>query len=157
MLVVISIFSVSFHVLKYNTIGFLRLLTVVGLIAGIYYTVQTGNNYYLLASGGCFLAFIVLMRIHNKLSIRKKIKTALLEINTDEMAFLNKEKVPFGNGIEFEDLNHPYAYDLDLFGNHSLYQNINRAETYSGSSKLAALLLKTIPADELMHNQETID
>ncbi|AWG25545.1 MutS-related protein [Flavobacterium kingsejongi] len=141
---------------KYNTIGFLRLLTIVGLIAGIYYTVQTGNNYYLLGSGGCFLAFIVLMRIHNKLSIRKKIKTALLEINTDEMAFLNKEKIPFGNGIEFEDLSHPYAYDLDLFGNHSLYQNINRTETYSGSSKLAELLLKTIPADEIVHNQEAI-
>ena len=42
----------------------------------------------------------------------------------------------------FSDINsnHPYAHDLEIFGNHSLFQKINRCQTYFGQNKLAFYL-----------------
>jgi hypothetical protein len=48
----------------------------------------------------------------------RKINTALKEINENEI--LEKKTIPFENGLEFNDFHHPYAYDLDIFGEHSL-------------------------------------
>jgi hypothetical protein len=49
------------------------------------------------------------------------------------------------NGLEFNDFHHPYAYDLDIFGEHSLFQNLNRTATFIGRKKLAEQLLTLSP------------
>jgi hypothetical protein len=35
---------------------------------------------------------------------------------------LGRENHSFENGLEFNDFHHPYAYDLDIFGEHSLFK-----------------------------------
>jgi hypothetical protein len=45
--------------------------------------------------------------------------TRLKEI--EEISYLEKKTIPFENGLEFNDF-HPYAYDLDIFGEHSLFK-----------------------------------
>jgi hypothetical protein len=37
-----------------------------------------------------------------------------------KISYLEKKTIPFENGLEFNDFHHPYAYDLDIFGEHSL-------------------------------------
>jgi hypothetical protein len=37
-------------------------------------------------------------------------------------SYLEKKTIPFENGLEFNDFHHPYAYDLDIFGEHSLFK-----------------------------------
>jgi hypothetical protein len=55
------------------------------------------------------------------LLFERKINTAL-EINENEISYLEKKTIPFENGLEFNDFHHPYAYDLDIFGEHSLFK-----------------------------------
>jgi hypothetical protein len=57
-----------------------------------------------------------------KLLFERKINTALKEINENEISYLEKKTIPFENGLEFNDFHHPYAYDLDIFGEHSLFK-----------------------------------
>jgi DNA mismatch repair ATPase MutS len=100
--------------------------------------------------------FIVLMRFHSRLLFQKKIKQALLAINENEIAYLNREKIPFENGLEFNDYHHPYAYDLDIFGDHSVFQNLNRTATFIGKKTLAKQLLTLLPNEEIVRNQQAI-
>jgi hypothetical protein len=56
-----------------------------------------------------------------QVAFERKINTALKEINENEISYLEKKTIPFENGLEFNDF-HPYAYDLDIFGEHSLFK-----------------------------------
>ncbi|MCP2029751.1 DNA mismatch repair ATPase MutS [Flavobacterium sp. HSC-32F16] len=82
---------------------------------------------------------------------------AILKINEDEISYLKREKLPFENGIEFNDFHHPYAYDLDVFGEHSLFQNLNRTATFIGKKTLADKLLNLFPNETILENQEAIN
>jgi DNA mismatch repair ATPase MutS len=141
---------------KYNSISLLRLLSIVLCLVSGYYYLKTDASVYLVSSILLFIGFIVLMRIHSGLSFKKKLTEALLKINQNEITFLKREKLPFENGQEFIDFHHPYAYDLDIFGDHSLFQSLNRTGTFVGKKTLANQLLHNLPNDEITKNQDAI-
>ena len=134
---------------KYNSVSFLRLISIVLFLVFIYYYLKTSAVIYIALSIFLFGAFIVLMRIHSKLLFKKQVNQALFNINEDEIAYLERKKIPFENGHEFNDFHHPYAYDLDIFGEHSLFQNLNRTATFIGKKILAEKMLKLSPNDEI--------
>ncbi len=70
--------------------------------------------------------------------------------------FLKKEKILFEDGIEFTNFSHPYSYDLDIFGENSLFQNLNRTYTYIGKKILSQRLLGILTNDEILQNQLAI-
>ncbi|TRX01582.1 MutS-related protein [Flavobacterium gawalongense] len=139
---------------KYNSISFFRLLTIVFFLASIYYYIKTNGAVFIALAVFLFGLFIVLMRFHSKLVFQKQIKQALLEINENEIAYLERNKIPFENGQEFNDFHHPYVYDLDIFGAHSLFQNLNRTATFIGKKTLAKQLLTLLPNDEIVRNHK---
>ncbi|MFV8344195.1 MutS-related protein [Flavobacterium sp. XS2P39] len=141
---------------KYNSISFLRLLTIVFFLVSIYYYIKTSGILFIVSSVFLFTLFVVLMRIHSKVLFQKQIKQALLEINENEMVYLGRNKIPFENGQEFNDFHHPYAYDLDIFGEHSLFQNLNRTATFIGKKTLAKQLLTLSPNDEIIRNHQAV-
>jgi hypothetical protein len=141
---------------KYNSISFLRLLSILLFLGSLNFYVQNSKNLFLFSAVSFFAVFLFLMRIHTKLLFRRKLKEALIEINKEELAYLDKNVIPFENGQEFNDFHHPYAYDLDVFGNHSLFQNLNRTATYIGKKTLAKQLLTLLPNQEIEGNQEAI-
>jgi len=96
------------------------------------------------------------MRLHSKLALQKKISIALKQINDNEISYLKRETIPFENGKEFHDFHHSYAYDLDIFDEHSLFQNLNRTATFIGKKTLAKQLLTLLPNKEIISNQEAI-
>ena len=59
-------------------------------------------------------------------------------------------------GTEFLDPHHPYAADLDLFGAGSLFELVNAAHTQNGRATLAAWLLESASAPEIVARQEAI-
>jgi len=65
-------------------------------------------------------------------SLPKRLTQAIVDCNTDEIAFLEQKNIPFENGAEYNDAHHPYAYDLDIFGPNSLFQSLNRTGTFMG-------------------------
>ena len=115
----------------------LRLLLFVAGIAGIIYfrteswSVLTGIALVTL------LPFILLIKYHNRLFHRKDYLEKKAEVNRQELAALDYDTSCFDGGEEFADPAHLYAYDLDVFGTHSLFQYINRTCTEPGRRLLA--------------------
>ncbi|PXY46525.1 MutS-related protein [Flavobacterium hydrophilum] len=141
---------------KFNSISLLRLLSVFICLFMIFYYIKTNEISYLAGAFVSFIGFVFLMRMHWKLSFQKQLLIALLKINKNEISFLKREALPFENGIEFNDFHHPYAYDLDIFGEHSLFQNLNRTATFIGKKTLANQLLKLNSNEGILENQEAI-
>ena len=142
---------------KYNLISLLRLGSIALFLLSLYYYFQQNSFLYLLFSGFFLVIFIGLMRRHSRLQFQKKLNQALLNINQDELDFLKRKKIPFENGEEFQDFHHTYAYDLDIFGNHSLFQSLNRTATFIGKKTLATSLLDKTTNDEIIANQQAIE
>jgi hypothetical protein len=141
---------------KYNTISFLRLASILLFLGSIYYYTQNSGTIFIGSAVFCFVSFVFLMRMHSKLLFEKLVKETLLKINQEEVSFLEKNTLPFGDGIEFNDFHHPYAYDLDVFGPHSLFQNLNRTATFIGKKTLANQLLSLATNQEILANQSAI-
>lgn len=142
---------------KYNSISLLRLLSIFLLLFFMFYYIKTNEILYVIFAVLSFAGFIILMRIHSRLSFQKLLAETLLKINQNEISFLKREKKPFENGAEFIDFHHPYAYDLDIFGEHSLFQSLNRTALYIGKKTLADLLLHNLPEAVILENQEAVN
>lgn len=71
--------------------------------------------------------------------LKRKIQQCdrLIEINQQEINALNGDYSTFNSGKEFVDHEHPYTNDLDIFGENSLFQCINRTATIFGNNRLA--------------------
>jgi DNA mismatch repair ATPase MutS len=151
-------FSAEFENLKkkYNLISFLRLLCILFALVSLFYYIKTQQSLFEITAIILVIIFIILIRFHSKLSNRIKHLEALISINENEILFLKKEKIPFENGIEFTDFSHPYSYDLDIFGENSLFQNINRTYTFIGKKILSQRLLGILLNDEILLNQVAI-
>lgn len=141
---------------KYNSISILRLLAIVFFLVSIYYYIKNSEIVFIILAVLLFGVFVFLMRIHTKLLFQKQVNKALLDINENEISYLERNKIPFENGQEFNDFHHPYAYDLDIFGEHSLFQNLNRTATYIGKKTLANQLLTLSPNDEILRNHQAV-
>ncbi|TDE26863.1 DNA mismatch repair protein [Flavobacterium ranwuense] len=141
---------------KYNSISILRLLAIVFFLVSLYYYIKTNGIIFIILSVLLFGLFVFLMRIHSKLLFQKQVNKALLDINENEISYLERNKIPFENGQEFNDFHHPYAYDLDIFGEHSLFQNLNRTATYIGKKTFANQLLTLLPNDEILRNHQAV-
>ena len=142
---------------RYNSISILRLLSVFLCLFLLFYYIKTNEILYAAFAFLSFVGFLFLMRVHSKLSFKRELTKAILKINKDEITYLKREKIPFENGIEFNDFHHPYAYDLDIFGEHSLFQNINRTATFIGKKTLANQLLNLSSNETILENQQAID
>lgn len=139
-----------------NILSFFRFLTILlALIAG-YYFYETSNNSFIYSAFGFGIAFLVLLRMYDAKSNIKNHKEAIVAINEEEVAYLNQEKIPFDDGLEFNAVYHEYAYDLDFFGNKSVFQNLNRTYTFIGKKTLATTLLSQLSNQEITENQEAI-
>ncbi|MCL6461664.1 MAG: DNA mismatch repair protein [Flavobacterium micromati] len=141
---------------KYNSVSFLRLISIVLFFVSIYYYLKTSSILFTALSVLLFVSFLILMRVHSKLLFKKQVSQALVHINDNEISYLERKKIPFENGQEFINFQHPYAYDLDIFGEHSLFQNVNRTATFIGKKILAEKMLRLSPNDEILKNHEAV-
>lgn len=84
--------------------------------------------------------FIGLIRFHNKLFKNKTHCDKLVLINQQELDVLNGKLKNLPTGEEYIDSKHYYTLDLDVFGQTSLFQLINRTCTKIGTEKLVQWL-----------------
>ena len=109
----------------------------------------------------CTLPLIVLFFYLIKRNLRlDKIKQTLVvkkKLLEDELRALDHYFLHFENGEEFLNVEHPFAYDLDLFGEGSLFQYLNRTATVEGRQRLAGWLQKPLKEkEEIERRQEAI-
>lgn len=140
----------------FNQLAFIRLTTIsCALVAG-YFMVQSAAIVQTILFLSSLVGFIVFMRMH--LSVKKQLKQtrALVRINEEELAYLTENKLPFANGQDLINEQHPYTYDLDIFGQQSLFQHLNRTKTDPGKKALAAALLTRADHSTIRKRQEAI-
>lgn len=120
-------------------ISMLRLALFIAGIAGLYFFF---NQTTLLIICICltFLPLFILVKIHNRFFIRKEWLETQARIIQEELQALSGDYSSFEDGKEYVNPEHPYSFDLDIFGRRSLFQSINRTCTFSEkpSGKMAA-------------------
>jgi len=101
--------------------------------------------------------FFFLIKKNIQLEKIKRKTTVLKKLVDEELLALNHQFLHFKNGAEFLNTDHFFSYDLDLFGEGSLFQFINRTATISGQQKLAGWFIKpSLQKDEIEKKQEAI-
>lgn len=120
-------------------ISMLRLALFIAGIAGLYFFF---NQTTLLIICICltFLPLFILVKIHNRFFIRKEWLETQARIIQEELQALSGDYSSFEDGKEYVNPEHPYSFDLDIFGRRSLFQSINRTCTFFGKNRLAKWL-----------------
>ena len=143
-----------------NRISNYRLLTAFIGLAGAAALYRTGNFYlgagFLLAA---IVLFCYLVMEHGQLKKKRKYAIIFREINEQSLKRIKGEWIDFADtGEEFKDPEHPFAEDLDLFGEGSLFQWINTAVTYGGRQRMKEILLSPPEEGEVIcRRQEAIE
>ncbi|NQY66502.1 MAG: DNA mismatch repair protein [Flavobacteriales bacterium] len=141
---------------KFNLLGTLRLIVFGCLCVSTYLFFQNYFFIYIAIGGVVFTLFLYLLYQLEKLSRKKKIQSALIKINEDEINFIQSKIMPWDDGSEFISPSNPYTYDLDFFGPHSLFQAINRTTLHTGKQTLASHISSPLEGDKILENQKAI-
>lgn len=131
---------------KKNALGILRFGSILALIAAFYYLYSFGWIYVICATILLLFVFtqLILRDLKNKEAIQHLLH--LIKINEDEILALQHQYKQFENGAELQPKEHDYANDMDIFGQASLFQMLNRTTSEMGTNTLGHWLL--FPTDK---------
>lgn len=142
---------------KIHLIGTIRLLLVVGGMISVYIFHEDSWGTILGIVTIFLLPFILLMSLHNKLFNLRYYKETKLKLNQNELNGLHYDYSAFNGAPEEIDLEHSFSLDLDIFGDKSLYQSINRTVTFLGGKMLASWFKNPLDKKEdIIKRQEAI-
>lgn len=141
---------------KHRNLSLLRLLVAIAALTFYYVFIATHVQWELYVAIALTIAFIAMMKVHQKISKQRTFIKALEDINADEVTYLTGAGIPFGSGIEFQDDQHAYSSDLDLFGNRSLYQHLNRTSTQMGRQQFSEGLLSAADNESIQNRQHAV-
>ena len=86
---------------------------------------------------GTFIPFFLLVKLHNRLFHQKDWHETSIRHYQAELASLENDNSAFDGGKEWIDASHPFSLDLDVFGERSLFQFLNRTCTPFGKETLS--------------------
>lgn len=97
-------------------------------------------GYFLLTFILFTIPFLFLLKLHVNIRRKAELLKELIKINENEISGIHGDYSVFDPGNRFIDPSHPYSFDLDIFGDGSIYQLVNRTCTAGGARKLAEKL-----------------
>ncbi len=116
-----------------------RVLVFIVSLAALYFWF----NHFAVAIGigviGMVL-FLFLITKHTALKKQYRINKTLLKINEEELDILAGNYLNRENGTAYSNPEHDFSLDIDIFGNGSFFQYINRTALHDGAKVLAAIL-----------------
>jgi len=142
---------------KSRALGWLRLgifLSGAAACGYLFYHNNTAIGFLVLVV--FYALFLVVLKKHTHLQYTQKHFGFLKKINQEEQERLKGNLPLFETGDGFKNSQHLYTSDLDIFGNYSLYQLLNRAVSIVGKNKLASWLQSAAPAPEIESRQQAI-
>ena len=135
--------------LKRKNTGFItgELLTFGGIIAFIvcYFALHGDTKFCLLGAILCLVAYFGIRRLDDKKKEKIEHLSALIKVYQNEIKALEGDYSPFDVGEQYDNPQHPYSFDLDVFGKCSLFNRICRTITSGGSDVLALNLTRDTP------------
>jgi DNA mismatch repair ATPase MutS len=142
--------------LKRSKIGWLRLGLIILTFGLAFYFFSTSLLIgWMVVLVGVTL-FLIAVAIDAKNAEKITYHEHMLFINKEELQILQHKFNHREQGNHFLPHEHPYAADLDLFGEFSLYQYINRCTSDQGKALLADGLLGPSAKEEILLRQEAV-
>lgn len=142
---------------KIHMAGTIRLALVVGAAVTLWLCKGEGWQLLTAIAAAYLLPFAALMLWHNRLSWQKTYAETLLKLNRDELKGLDYDFSAFDGAADKCSGEHPFSLDLDLFGERSLFQSINRTVTIQGRDRLADWFSNPLTdKTEILNRQEAI-
>ena len=138
---------------QYNAIAFARLIDLLFAIVIGYKAINESSWLWGFLAAVMIVLFFLLIGKHKQIAVKRRIAKAKIAINEREIAFIEQGIYPADNGKDFEPAQHPYASDLDILGEKSLYHYLNRTHTYLGRKRLAQRLLYPDTTTILTHQE----
>ena len=139
---------------KSNLYSIIRIILFLIVLPAAYFSYEDTRLFIgILATG--FTAFMILVIKHQNLRTQRILSEHLISINTIEIDALNGKYDSLPTGSEFTDPHHYFSNDVDLFGNGSFFQYINRTATASGRRSLAKILTNN-DIEDIVSKQEVI-
>mgnify|MGYP001948995094 CR=1 FL=1 len=132
----------------------LRLMVFVATGFGVYMLIDWWQVALIVSITGISV-FIYLLSKHTDVKGKHAFHKALVAINKDEIKIAAGDFHERDKGLEFQDSNHFYSLDIDLFGRGSFFQFINRTTIKEGTVVLAEAL-KANNIEDIELRQETI-
>ncbi len=141
-----------------NRISFLRLLifVILSIILIYLFKYKLINSILLVFPLISIAGFGAAIKYYNKTGFLKKHTAFLKGINESEILREECNLEEFETGEKFINQNHHYTSDLDIFGQHSVFQLLNRTTTESGMILLSEWLSEPAPDYEIHDRQEAI-
>ena len=145
----VSRYASEVAALKRKNTGFItgELLAFGGILAFLicYFALDGDTQNYLLGAALCLIAYLGIRRLDDKNKEKIEHLSALLKVYQDEIKALEGDFSPFETGDCYQNSQHPYSFDLDVFGKSSLFNRICRTITSGGSEALARNLTRETP------------
>ncbi|MDH6358220.1 DNA mismatch repair protein MutS [Parabacteroides sp. PF5-9] len=142
---------------RIHLLGSVRLVLVLLALISVWFV---RNADWQLITGVLILyliPFVVFMIYHNKLAVKKEYVNALIRLNENELSGLDYDFSAFDGAPEKSSSAHSYSLDLDLFGDHSLFQSVNRTVTPLGRELLVEWFLSPLTnKKEILRRQQAI-
>lgn len=86
------------------------------------------------------VAYVAVRRVDERNEAHTEWLEALREVSSRELSYLSGDFSAFADGRKYADASHPFTTDMDVFGQQSLFQRVNRTVTSGGSDRLATML-----------------
>ena len=145
----VSRYAAEVTALKRKNTGFItgELLAFGGILAFLvcYFALDGDTQNYLMGAALCLIAYLGIRRLDDKNKEKIEHLSALLKVYQDEIKALEGDFSPFETGDCYQNPQHPYSFDLDVFGKSSLFNRICRTITSGGSEALARNLTRDTP------------
>ncbi|MBU2940843.1 DNA mismatch repair protein MutS [Lacinutrix sp. C3R15] len=122
-----------------TSLSLVRFVVFVATAIGVYYTFNTAKIVIPIALLG-IAVFIYLLSKYTDLKYQHKLKKALITINEEELKIASGDFKERETGLQYQNPNHAFSLDIDLFGKGSFFQFINRTATEEGTKALVQAL-----------------
>lgn len=139
---------------KRSVLGWLRFISGLAIISLIYSLFFNNLLLVWFIIAVLIAAFLVLVSKDADNNSALRLKEMLLQINNEELQIAAGQYYNRDSGKEFLRGEHQYAGDIDVFGDASLFQYINRCTSQKGKRRLAKSLLKGLDIDQVRLRQE---
>ena len=145
----VSRYASEVAALKRKNTGFItgELLAFGGILAFLicYFALDGDTQNYLMGAALCLIAYLGIRRLDDKNKGKIEHLSALLKVYQDEIKAWEGDFSPFETGDSYQNPQHSYSFDLDVFGKSSLFNRICRTITSGGSEALARNLTRETP------------
>lgn len=135
-----------------NLVSNLRVGAAIIFLVCVYFSFS--NLLFLYGVAATLAVFIFLVARHSALFDRKVHLENLVRLNRLEERSLDGDHSEFSPGNEFVDPRHPYTHDLDIFGDGSLFQAINRCNTFHGKAYMAERLSQPLNSADAIYAEQ---